>query len=481
MTKRKAKAGKVAPPASPESAPRPPAGAEPGRTETRATQFASRSRSIAELPPGLAPRGARLLGVAGAGLFLFALFLPSLAGRAILARQRALPESAIPLAIADLRAGREKEALARVEAILRRASARRYEGRGESAIALEHDALARALLEAGHADRARAIAWRAIRLYHMENRSLEFLPPWETIVRAAAKDAPGVAVAAFDALLAHGKTTALAAIEPLAAEAPEFAALLRAHAEATKTVATAAREAAAGTRPPPVGKRAKEAIPEAARAAVAASFGRALSELLRELRAASGDASARKLAEAVRATLAAHAKTMRADFPDRPEARDLALAARDGSGAVRTLESLGGEGFVAFDMGELRAIETPTTELRKFEHLGSEPGSIGASFHAGGAAELAIDVPADVPRFHVVAGGSDLLGVGPIVLVSADGGEPFPLHVDSETARLHAVEIPLAKGRRTLRFEYVNDFAAKIAGREHDRNLRLYRVAVARP
>lgn len=462
MSKRKTKSAQPAKSAAPakNSAKAPSVGAPPSAEPSLAWGFVA-------LPPGAGPALRHGLAVAGGVLFLFAVLLPSIAGRLILVRQRSLPESAIPLALADLNAGRERAALDRVDAILRRDAVLRFEGRGESAMALEYDSLARALLDAGLPARARAVAWRAVRVYHQENRSLEFLPAWETILRASASDAPAVAVAAFEVLLAHGKATALAAIEPLAEVAPEFATALRVHAEAAKRVETAAPEVAARTAPPKISNRAKAAIPEPARAAMAAKFGRALAELSGEHRPAS-------------AALAAHAKSARAEFPDRIEFNDLARAARDGSGAARTLEALPAESIAIFDMERLATIATPSTPARKFRKLGTKPGSTGAAFHAGGAAELAIDVPGDVPRFHVAVSGDALLGVGPIVLVSVDGGEAFPLHVDSTTPRLRAVEIPLAKGRRVVRIEYVNDFAETVGGRPQDRNLELFRIAIAR-
>lgn len=384
--------------------------------------------------------------------------MPWLTRTAILARQRALPESVVPLALEDLEAGREAAALARVRRLLAGARILRFEGRGESAAAIEEQRLADVLASRGFRTEARAMSLRAALAYHQENRALEDLPTWATYARACAPEEPARMLSALEILLAHGRPAAAAAIARFEGVSDPFRARLAAWAETRRLLVNRTGDEAAGVAWPEWKPKEARTFGPAARCAIDAVRARALAR-----------AGRRDEARAL-------AKTLRDAHPHRLEPEFLAAALEGGEAARVLLDSLDARAdLVAFDMSGLEPAASPTLSAARLARRGPT-GRVVATLATAGAMELRVRLDHPVERFDLVASGTDLLGVHPIVLVTVEGGETWPVHVSSGTPAPFAVEIPLAAGSHAIRIEYINDSAVRIGDATYDRNLTLHRI-----
>ena len=97
---------------------------------------------------------------------------------------------------------------------------------------------------------------------------------------------------------------------------------------------------------------------------------------------------------------------------------------------------------------------------------------------AGGIVEKSLSTSKTFDRVYLVASGTEYLGTWPIVLVTVDEGEVFPIYVDTVKPWLYSLHVKLSPGEHTFQFHYHNDFEGRIGRKTCDRNLKLHRLVL---
>ncbi len=426
--------------------------------ESRANPLASPSLWLGfRFPAWSSPGLRRLFALLSALVLIVAFGAPPLVHRAIRARQRALPENAAARVIEALDAGddaRARRELARWESDGPAQGANgievlRFGLVPEPAFAASDLALARRLALRGWKAESRAACWRAIRRIHVFSRGVEDLEPWDLLASLSA-DEPMRFEAVARVIAAHGVVPLRRAVEAVPGQS----------GEAVNGVVDAARA-----------RLAIQGLLAPGDEPSGASWSASTSPSLRLWRDAAVIEEA--LSRGARGEATRVARELDRAFPGQIEVAALLARAERGVPLVEFLDStasaLGGE---VVDFRGCEPVSTMFVDRRGVRQLPDDSVVLPWS----GSVELPVRLPNPVARIVLTASGSAVLGIPPIVLVSVDGGEAFPVAVDSESPALFSVPFPLAAGAHRFRFEYLNDFQMMLGGVVHDRNLVLSRM-----
>ena len=105
-------------------------------------------------------------------------------------------------------------------------------------------------------------------------------------------------------------------------------------------------------------------------------------------------------------------------------------------------------------------------------------GALDLYRSCAGRVSFSLDRPAQ--SLSLTASGTSALGIPSIVLVSVDGGEPFPVGIDHPQPWIYPVGGALTPGPHEVTIEYLNDAVVREDSEVEDRNVTLLRFAAER-
>lgn len=403
-----------------------------------------------ELPAGA--RGKHRLAFGGVAilLFLLAFGAPMLASRAIMARQRARKENAIVRAIEAVKGGGESEARELSKRAIHTTLEQRMEGNARLALAPDYTELAAALLKRGWAPEARAAAFKAIRHYHRSPQALEYLDPWRVIQGSYESGEFGRFLDAFEIIGSHSVGSNREYFESRSGDAALRQQLAKYAELREKFYNLTPAHLAARLRKYPIASEVPEIRSAVARIRIKTH-----------------------LATQDTATAIAEADALMEAFPGDLEVRAIHAEAHEGTGTEKFVARLAKDPVLrVVDFSKARAVATEFHPAQKAFPL---PDG-GINLRKSGAVRLGFKTDRAAKQVHLLAQGSEFLDVFPILIVSVDDQEPFPIYIDSRSPDLFPVDLALELGSHEITFHFVNDFDWALAERKFAREVRLFRL-----
>ena len=422
----------------------------------------SRPRFISFGLPSYAGRRARKVFLFGAlALLIFSISLPVLVRRAIHFRQERLEENSIWNAIRALKDGDESRAEAEVEKVLKTTIGKKLEGDALNYLAPYYNELATELFapewSGEWASEGRAVSYKALRHYHGVPRALEYLDPWLQLEQDYSSSDFGRFLQVFEIVTSHSLTSNSLFDAWIQDNPDRIGRSLRLYL------------------PPYARLREGYYNWEPSRVLRDVTFARRRTDQP-DLKIATNSIFIRSyMAIGERDKAIEMADRLGESFPDRLEPRALKALARQGWNARRFVDSLPSDsGWQTINFSQLRAAPTEYRAPRAFQRR--RGGT--AILRLPSAAELDLGVYVARKLFYLVASGTDFLDVYPILLISLDGGEIYPLYIDSATPEIFPVHLPLTPGGHTIRFEFLNDYAETVRGKNFNRDVHLLRIVL---